>query len=172
MPWIQHTFGPDVSGGHVPVFAALVHDPSHNSGESYDGEGLALDPFVEAVKSAIAESEGTTLVVSSADLSHVGPLFGDQQQISADEEDEESKAFRDKVVQHDQEMLQLVLQGKAPELVSTLAWQQNPTRWCSVGNMVATMMLTDAQSVRMLSYAGAGDPSTGSMVTSFAGVIE
>jgi len=66
----------------------------------------------------------------------------------------------------------LVLQGKGPELVSTLAWQQNPTRWCSLGNMVATMMLTEAESVRMLSYAGAGDPNSGSMVTSFAGVIE
>jgi len=65
-----------------------------------------------------------------------------------------------------------VTEAKGPELVSSMAWQQNPTRWCSVGNIVATMMLTDAEKVRMLSYAGAGDPQSGSMVTSFAGVID
>jgi len=172
IPWIQHIFGADASGNHVPVFSALVHDPVRNNGESYDGTGLALEPFVEALKSAIGSAEGSTLIVASADLSHVGPAFGDQQKLTADESDAQAKEFRDKVIKHDQDMLKLVTEAKGPELVSSLAWQQNPTRWCSVGNITATLMATDAEKVRLLSYAGAGDQNSGSMVTSFAGVID
>src|SRR5688572_7658285 len=76
--WIQHVFGTDASGNYPKVFGALVHDPSVNNGESYDGNGIAIQPFVDALKEAISTLPGTTLVISSADLSHAGPSFGDQ----------------------------------------------------------------------------------------------
>ncbi|MFG0273425.1 MAG: AmmeMemoRadiSam system protein B, partial [Phycisphaerales bacterium] len=83
VPWLQHVFGND--GGEFPkVFGVMVHDPTHTGGESYDGAGLGLQPFVEALRGAIESSPGRTLVVCSADLSHVGAQFGDQIQLTAE----------------------------------------------------------------------------------------
>ncbi|HBS29943.1 MAG TPA: AmmeMemoRadiSam system protein B, partial [Phycisphaerales bacterium] len=169
IPWIQHVFGSRSDERFPPVYAVLVHDPAHNNGESYDGNGLGLLPFVDALKKAIAGAPGTTLIVASADLSHVGASFGDQTPFVGDTE--ESKAFRDRVVRHDQEMLQLVHQGKGEELVASMAWQQNPTRWCSVGNLVAMMKVTGAERVEILNYTVAADQQGVAAVSSVAAVV-
>lgn len=169
IPWIQHVFAGAPGQTPPAVFAALIHDPAPNSGESYDGTGLGILPFIEAMKKTIAGSPGSTLIVSSADLSHIGQSFGDQQSFAGDTD--EAKAVRQRVQSHDMEMLQLVSEGKAEELVASMAWQQNPTRWCSVGNIVAAMKITDAKSVRMINYMGAGDNQGMALVTSCAAVI-
>jgi AmmeMemoRadiSam system protein B len=168
VPWIQHVFGADSAGKHVPVLGVLVHDPATNSGESYDGKGLALEPFVEAVRAALEQLGGKTLVVSSADLSHVGPMFGDQVPLGGDEE--QSVEARNKVIQHDQEMLNMVTSVKPDDLISSMAWQQNPTRWCSVGNIAAMLKITRPEQVQLLNYMGAMDPQGAGLVTSAAAV--
>ncbi len=171
IPWAQHTLGgPGDEAAPLPVFAALVHDPSVNAGESYDGQGLGLEPFVEALKQAIAASDGRTLIVCSADLSHVGPMFGDQAPVTGEEADKPD-SLRNKAIQHDREMLQLFAQGDAQAIVSSMAWMQNPTRWCSTGAMVATLLALEAPRVRMLNYGGAIDQAGSCMVTSCAAAI-
>lgn len=170
LPWIQHVFGDAQSGKCPSIFAALVHDPARNNGESYDGQGLGILPFIEALKGAIAESPGKTLVVCSANLSHAGKSFGDQVSLSG--EDEESQAARNKILQHDREMIQLMSEGKAEELVSSLAWQQNPTRWNSTGAIVATMKVLDAEQVRVLNFAAAGDSQSFAFISSVAAIVE
>ncbi len=156
IPWIQHVFGTD-AGGHYPrVFGALIHDPTVNDGKSYDDKGLDIDSFIEAVRGVLADMTGRTLVVSSADLSHAGPAFGDQQKLAG--EAKEAVEFRNKIVQHDREMLNLFGSGKADELIASMSWQQNPTRWCSIGNMVATARITQPTKIELLNYAAAMDP--------------
>ncbi len=167
--WIQHVFGPRDDGGHVPVFAALVHDPARNNGDSYDGDGLAFQPFVDAMRKTLAALPGKTLIVSSADLSHVGPQFGDQKPLAGDEQ--EVVAARNSVLQHDREMLELFASGKPEEMVASMAWQQNPTRWCSVGNMVAVYRIVEPESVRMLHYMAAMDQQGMGMVSSCAAAL-
>ncbi|MCA9274893.1 MAG: AmmeMemoRadiSam system protein B [Phycisphaerales bacterium] len=164
IPWIQHVFGKDDAGNYPKVFAALIHDPTVNNGESYDGNGLALDPFVEALKGAISKVGGRTLVVSSADLSHVGPAFGDQQVLAGD--DEQAQQFRMKVAQHDQEMLRLIADLKIDDLIGSMAWQQNPTRWCSIGNITAMMRTLEPSQVDVLNYAATMDPQGTAFVSS------
>ncbi len=167
--WIQHVFGPTESGAHIPVYAALIHDPARNNGDSYDGEGVDFTAFVEALKKALDETPGKTLVVSSADLSHVGPQFGDQKPMAGD--DPEVGAMRDKVLKHDHEMLEMFASSPGEELVSSMAWQQNPTRWCSVGNMVAAKKVVEPNEVRILQYTASVDPQGLAMVTSCAAVM-
>jgi len=167
VPWLQQVFG---DGESFPkVFGALVHDPTHTGGESYDGSGLGLQPFVEALRKTVEASPGRTLIVCSADLSHVGAQFGDQVQLSA--ETDEAKQMRDKVIQHDREMLNLFEQGKPEEIVSQMAWQQNPTRWCSLGAMTATWQTIEPGEVKMLAYHGAMDQQGTALVTSCAAAI-
>lgn len=166
IPWIQHCFGKDDNGNYPKVFGALVHDPAVNNGESYDGSGLALQPFVDAMKKTLADLPGRTLIVSSADLSHVGPAFGDQQKLAGD--DDEVKAYRDSIARQDQELLKFVTDRKPDDLIASMAWQQNPTRWCSTGNIVATLKIVEPQEVRLFSYVAAMDQQGASLVSQAA----
>jgi len=154
VPWIQQVFT-DPSGRFPKIFAALVHDPSANNGVSYDGKGLAFLPFVEALKKVLAQVGGRTLVICSSVCSHVGMSFGDRVSLIGDSD--ESKKFRERVLHHDKEMLALVEQGKAQELVASMAWQRNPTRWKSIGPIAASVMATDTKKMRILNYMVIGD---------------
>jgi len=169
VPWVQHVFGPGPDGKFPRVFGALVHDPAVKNGESYDGKGVALEPFVKAMKEVIASLPGKTLVISSADLSHVGPAFGDQQPLAG--EDEKAAAARNQVFQHDNELINHVANNRVPDLLAAMAWQQNPTRWCSTGNIVATLMITEPTSVKVLNYSAAMDQQGHTMVTSMAAAM-
>lgn len=167
IPWIQHLFG--VGADSPKVFGALIHDPTVNSGDSYDGAGVSVDAFVGALKNALAKLPGKTLIISSADLSHAGPAFGDQTPLAG--EGPEAEEARNKVLTHDREMLDLVRDGKADELVATMAWQQNPTRWCSIGNITASLKTVDAKEVEIFNYAGAMDEQGMTLVTCMAGAV-
>lgn len=170
IPWIQHCLGADEAGRYCKVFGVLVHDPAVNNGESYDGKGLGLDAFVAAMKKALSGLPGRTLIVSSADLSHVGPAFGDQQALAGDEG--EPLEFRNRVAQHDQDLLKMISEGKADDLVASMAWQQNPTRWCSTGNIVATLKIVEPTKIEVLSYAAAMDQQGASLVSHAALAME
>jgi len=173
VPWIQHIFGPDANGGYVPVLGVLVHDPAQNNGESYDGSGVAMAPFIDALTKVVDALPGKTLIVSSADLSHVGPAFGDQQRLIGQNEEEQQAAeqFRNQVVQTDQEMLKMVVENRPDELVGAMAWRQNPTRWCSTGNIVAALSVAKPTEVRLLKYGAAIDNQGVTMVSNAALVM-
>lgn len=166
IPWIQHVFGKDDRGEYPKVFGALIHDPAVNNGVSYDGQGIDLEPFVAALKDALSKLEGPTLVIASADLSHVGPAFGEQFALNSD--DPKVVGFRNSVHQNDTACLQMVAQNKPSELIATMAWQQNPTRWCSTGNLVATLLTVQPERVELLNYGASMDQGGTTMVTSVA----
>lgn len=155
VPWIQHVFGKDSSGNYPRIFGALVHDPVANNGESYDGQGVAFDPFVAALKDAVSRLPGRTLIVSSADLSHCGPGFGDERPLAGD--DEQTTQLRNGILQHDMQMLEYVQKGKPGDLIGAMAWQQNHTRWCSIGNICAALKVIEPKEIKLLNYAAAMD---------------
>ncbi len=169
IPWIQHCLGAAEDGSFVPVYSALVHDPARNGGASYDEQGLGLDAFPDALKAAIAEVGGKTLVVASADLSHVGPAFGDQQALSG--ETPEAAEARNNVAKQDQELLKLLVEGKADDLVSSLAWQQNPPRWASTGALVAAAKAAPVSRGQLLNYAASMDQQGSAMLTTAAAAL-
>jgi len=68
-------------------------------------------------------------------------------------------------------MLSHISKGAADELISAMAWMQNPTRWCSVGCLSAALKAVDADSIRMIQYTASMDPQGMSMVTSCAAAL-
>jgi hypothetical protein len=86
-------------------------------------------------------------------------------------EDEKATAARNQVFQHDNELINHVANKRVPELLAAMAWQQNPTRWCSTGNIVATLMITEPANVRVLNYSAAMDQQGATMVTSMAAAM-
>jgi AmmeMemoRadiSam system protein B len=169
VPWIQHVFGTDEAGAYPKVLGLLVHDPSVRNGESYDGKGVAFEPFVRALREAIAALPGRTLIVASADLSHVGPAFGDQTAMAG--EDGPGAEARNEVVRGDLELLKHMTDNKPEALVSSMAWRQNPTRWCSIGNLAAAAAVVQPKETRLLHFHAALDEQGLSMVTSAAMVM-
>ncbi len=169
VPWIQHVFADPEAGNMPRIVGFHVHDPRVTDGGANYNPGVGRDLCGAARRAAIDATPGRTLVVSSADLSHVGRAFGDQGNFAAN--DEQGEEMRNRVLQTDRSMIDLLKAGKHADLVNAMRWQQNSTRWCSIGNLVATLRVTDATELEILHYAAAGDQQGQAMVSSLAGVI-
>jgi AmmeMemoRadiSam system protein B len=152
LPWIQHLYG------DVPVVAALVPDPNHPM-ISDDGARVGTKEFAAALKSILSQAGGRTVFVSSADLSHVGPQFGDQAALDA--------ARKHAVEEHDRSMLGEFI-GGPDQLVAQMSRSGNSNRWCSVGSMFVTATCAPHGSREMVRYEQSADPNGAGMVTSAA----
>ena len=162
LPWIQYCFG------NVPIVPALIPDPLVGMLEDADGERVTTKQFTDALHDILQEVGGRTLFVASCDLSHVGPQFGEPRPVDDQR--------RMDVERHDREMMGKFLDADAEEFLASMNWNQNPTRWCSVGSMTALLGLLRSQasqrsepdSVELIDYRQAVDPRGMAMVTSAA----
>lgn len=154
LPWLQYCFG-----NEVPVVAALVPDPLTPMLED-DGERVSFEQFVTALDETLSAAGGTTFFVSSSDLSHVGPQFGEPRPVD--------DRRRTDVEQHDRDMMSKFIAGDPDEFLSAMQWCKNPTRWCSVGNMTATLKLARPKTVELIDYRQAYDDRGVVLVSSAA----
>lgn len=154
MPFIMHLLGP------VPVLGFMVHDPTVNAGASYDGRGVALDIFLAALGEALRCAGGSSLVVASADLAHVGTEFGDAEA--------NTPASLASVDRHDRAHLAMLERGQIDAFVDSMSRLGNPTKWCTLGGMAALWKLPPDAHFHLLSYQQCGDESGSCCVTSAA----
>lgn len=153
LPWIQYRFG------DVPIIAALVPDPLQPMIED-DGERITMEDFATALRETLDTLGGTSFIVASSDLSHVGPQFGEPRPV-----DEQR---RTDVERHDREMMSKYCAADAEEFLGAMKWCNNPTRWCSVGNMTAALLLTRTEEVELIDYRQAYDERGLALVSSAA----
>jgi AmmeMemoRadiSam system protein B len=155
IPWIAHTLP------GVPVFAALVPDPMRSM-IADDGARASFAEFRVALRDAIASVPGRTLVVASADLSHVGPAFGDPGPVGAQ--------VRKQVEEIDRGLLAEYASGDAEAFIQSVRGAGNATRWCSVGNMSAALFATQG-TPELIQYGQSPeslDPQGTALITSAA----
>jgi hypothetical protein len=152
LPWIQHLWG------DVPVVAALVPDPTVAMIED-DGARVSAKEFAGGLKTVLAQAGGRTVIVASADLSHVGPQFGDRSALDA--------ARRREVEEADREVLREFIEGP-DRMIAHFARNGNAARWCSIGNMFVAATAVPHASREMVAYAQSAEPNGGAMVTSAA----
>ena len=152
LPWLQKLFG------DVPVVAALIPDPLVPM-IADDGERVSRDEFISALRGILNDVGGTTYYISSADLSHVGPQFGEPKKVD--------DTRRLEVEQHDREMMTRFLDNDPGAFVEAMEWSKNPPRWCSIGNMSAIAELAGADEIELLDYRQACDDE-GSCLVSIA----
>jgi AmmeMemoRadiSam system protein B len=152
LPWIQHLWG------DVPIVAALVPDPTVAMIED-DGARVSAKEFAGGLKTVLAQAGGRTVVVASADLSHVGPQFGDRSALDA--------ARRREVEEADREVLREFIEGP-DRMLAHFERNGNAARWCSIGNMFVAATAVPHASREMVAYAQSADPNGGAMVTSAA----
>ena len=124
--WLQHLFGPE-SFKLVPL---LCPDPCVDPDcDPRPKTAVGLTEFARILRELLAEDELDTLLLAGADLSHVGPEFGDEQLITDD--------LLTQVRRHDLRALEALEAGDPESFVRAVADRGNPTRICSVGCIYA-----------------------------------
>ena len=153
LPWIQHCFG------NVPIVAALIPCPLIEMIEE-DGERTSTDDFIPALRAILDEIGGTTLVVASADLSHVGQQFGEPRPV------DDQRKFD--VERHDREMMAKYITNDTDDFIGAMKWHNNSTHWCSIGNMSAALNLVQPSEIELIDYRQACDDRGIALVSSCA----
>jgi AmmeMemoRadiSam system protein B len=151
---LQHLLGAD----NFEIVPVLCHDPCGPPGTApYDGHGVDLRVFAEALGGLIREDDTPTVVIAGADLSHVGRRFGDDRELDAD--------FLREIERRDHEALEQVANNSAGPFVETLRNRANNTRVCSAGCIYALMTALPQARGELLRYHQAVDPEGGTGVT-------
>ncbi|MCH7714268.1 MAG: AmmeMemoRadiSam system protein B [Chloroflexi bacterium] len=159
--WLHHVNGgkpktvlPVLCGGPEPYIQAT-------NGESKNGLAAKVWRVVELLKGVVASRPA--LVVAAADLSHVGPTFGDPAPIDA--------AGKGRVRASDQKWLEAACSGNSDTLRDHILEHGDPTRICGAAPVyLMAAILGDARG-RVVHYDQCpADDDFGSLV-SIAGVV-
>jgi len=151
---LQHLWG----AGNFEIVPALCHDPCGPTGTApYDGQGVDLRQFAEALGELIRADDTPTLIVAGADLSHVGRRFGDDRELTP--------KFLSDVERKDRGAVDEVVAGRGDEFVRALAARDNSTRVCSAGCIYALRTALDGAQGELLRYHQAVDEPSGTCVT-------
>jgi AmmeMemoRadiSam system protein B len=156
----QHIWGAEAFK-MVPV---LCPDPCGPTGTApLQGQGVDLREFAEAVREVIEDDPEDTLVIAGADLSHVGPYFGDERELD--------EAYLAEV--HDRDALALTrLEANDPDgFLRQVAEDDNPTHVCSAGCVFAAMVVLRHAKVTVMKYHQAVEKSAQNGVTCAAAVF-
>ena len=146
----------------LPVLCGpLGRKPSDTDDGTQDRSSGPLQDFLEALKDVAAGPR--VLVVAAADLSHVGPAFGDLTPLDAQ--------AKEGIHDSDQEWLQVACSGSAPLLADHFRKHGDPTRICGAGPIYHMLSVLQGAKGRVVSYQQCpADQEFGSLV-SVAGAL-
>lgn len=114
---------------------------------------------LQGMLASLAQAGRRTLVIASADLSHVGPQFGDNTPVSA--------SVAAGVKNHDQELLRDAVNGDYQSLFRRVAANRDRTRICGLAAIYTLMRLLNGPKGELLTYDQWIDPQ-GQGLVSFA----
>ena len=105
----------------------------------------------------VREEGQETIIVAGADLSHIGPRFGDDRELD--------EAFLTEIERQDQLTLEAVTSGTARDFLQSVTGRDNRTRICSTGCLYTIMTALPETEIELLRYHQAVDPNNGTGVT-------
>ncbi|MCP4591385.1 MAG: AmmeMemoRadiSam system protein B [bacterium] len=158
--WCQHMFGAD----RFSIVPLLCPDPCTPEDLQINGGNAAyLRKFTAALRECIRLEGGDTLLIASADLSHVGGHFGDERRLDT--------TFLPEVQQRDRRALKALEDEGAEAFMAAVAEEGNPTRICG-GGCIYTLAgaLPDAR-VQLLKYHQAVHEESQTGVTCAAALL-
>lgn len=150
--WLQHLFGAEA----FEMVAFLCPDPCGPTGTAaLDGKGPDLSEFADALGELA--SEGDTLLVAGADMSHVGGFFGEERELDDD--------YLGEVRKRDMRALDYHVKGDVEGFRLCIAVDENPTSVCSAGCMYTLGRALAGRNATLLSYHQAVNPEIQCCVT-------
>lgn len=126
------------------------------SQERLDGLALALAALGQ-------QRDGSMLIVAGADLSHVGPRFGDERPLA--------DAWLKHIADSDRQVVSHLQAGKPEAFVEALRDNSNITRICSSGNLYVLRHALRRAAWQDLGYHQAADAESGTCVTCIAAAL-
>jgi hypothetical protein len=151
---LQHVLGPE----NFQIVPVLCPDPCGPTGTlPYDRRGVDLRVFAEQLGDMVRSAGPGTMVIAGADLSHVGPRFGDDRELD--------DTFLKEVEHLDQQALEALASGDPAAFLQTLMGHGNQTRICSVGCLYTLTAALAWAKPELLRYHQAVDPDSGTGVT-------
>lgn len=151
---LQHLLGPN----NFQIVPVLCQDPCGPTGTGpYDGKGVDLHVFADALGRLIRKDDKPTLIIAGADLSHVGRRFGDARDLD--------QSFLAEIERYDRKALVAVSNNDHKNFLNTLTDARNQTRVCSVGCIYALMTALPDARAELLRYHQAADIKTETCVT-------
>ncbi|MBL8878590.1 MAG: AmmeMemoRadiSam system protein B [Phycisphaerales bacterium] len=145
----------------VPV---LCPDPTGPSGAApRDGIGPDLLDFADALAELIDNSAGRTVVIASADLSHVGTHFGDAARVTPE--------CMIELEASDRRLLDLCALRREDEFVAAVRANDNETGICSIGCIYAMLRALPGMKCRITRYHQATNYPADTHVTCAAGIV-
>lgn len=151
---------PDHPFAIVPV---LCPDPTFNADGAAEQRRAALAAFGDALADQIRKAGGRTIVIASADLSHVGQRFGDTSPTTPE--------YLSEIASSDQGFLALLAERREGDFVSQITAIDNATRICSVGCIYALLRALPDRNCEILEYHQAVDLAAETSVTCAAAAI-
>lgn len=154
LPWLEYLLGPETR-----IVPLLCPDSTGPSGTAPgDPEGVDLRELAAAIRFAMLAEADPTLLVASADLSHVGPWFGDEVPVDT--------RLLASTRSTDLAALDLLEHDGAEAFRLHVTATGNPTRMCSTGCLyVLREALGPAARAHRLAYHPAATPEAGNLVT-------
>jgi hypothetical protein len=142
----------------VPVLASFVHEAIADGRRPEDDPRVAR--FLDALAETAAASRRRLCVIAGADLTHMGPRFGDPDPISP--------AELQRIAREDRAMLQAVEAGDADAFFDSAAADGGRRRICGLSPIYATLRALDGATGRLVQYGQWPDPAA---VVTFASVV-
>ena len=152
-PWLHHLLG------EVPVLPVLcngLHDVIMSGEDPADAEP-DVKSFIAAMREVLGQADGRTLIVAGVDLSHVGPMFGDERRVDSE--------WLEDVEQSDQELLGAAVKRDAAGFFAAFAATHDRTHVCGHAALYTLLALIgEGPAGELRSYGQwAGDQAQGAV---------
>jgi MEMO1 family protein len=160
MVWLRHVWKERADQIKVlPILCGSHHDFIEN------GKRPREDALVDAVLSSLVELVGArpTLWIAGADLAHVGPRFGDQESLDADD--------RGSLERRDQETLVHASRGDATAWFEEIRKERDRRRVCGLPPIFALLESARPGAGRVAAYAQCPADEAGGSIVSIASLV-
>lgn len=153
--FLQHLLGEDREFKIVPILVGSFHEfvRSRQSPSS----AATVQAFVAALRATVAEYKGKVCFISSGDLAHIGPRFGDRHRL--DQNRLEGQAASDR------QLLAAACRADSAAFFDHVAAEQDANRICGLSPTYTMLEVMRPERGEFLTYGQATDHSRSSCVS-------
>jgi len=132
----------------VPLLCGgLGEDIEAGESQPQDAEVLSL---IDCLRALLVETKRKVCVVASADLSHVGPRFGDNRTLTG--------SYLASIEQHDRAVLDHAIAARPDEMFATVSARGNSTNICGLAPIYIMLKALGDCRGELLDYRQATSP--------------
>jgi len=152
---LQHFLGGKRDFEIVPLLCGnLGEDIEAGESRPQDAEVLSL---IDCLRALIGDTSRKVCVIASADLSHVGPRFGDNRALTP--------GYLGSVEQHDRAVLDHAVSGRPDDMFSVVSARRNDTNICGLAPIYIMLKALGECRGELLDYRQAASPDGQQCVT-------